>query len=158
MGNIFAASEVVEIGIQIEKNGKDFYEALAKQAKNIKTKEIFTFLAGEETKHIETFQKILSSVENYAPPEAYPGEYFAYMNALAEESVFTQMDKGKEIARTVKNEKKAIDIGIQAEKDSIVFYGGMKKVIPEYDQKVIDEVIAQEEDHLKKLLDLKAMP
>ena len=55
-------------------------------------------------------------------------------------------------------EKKAIDIGIQAEKDSIVFYGGMKKVIPEYGQKVIDEVIAQEEDHLKKLLDLKAMP
>lgn len=157
MGNIFAGSEVVELGIQIERNGRDFYNTLTQQSKNSKAKEIFTFLAGEEAKHIETFQKILSSVEKYESPEAYPGEYFAYMNALAGESVFTQMDKGKEIAKTVKNEKEAIDIGIQAEKDSIVFYGGMKKVIPEYDQKVVDEVIAQEEGHLKKLLDLKVI-
>ncbi|MDD5166452.1 MAG: ferritin family protein [Candidatus Omnitrophica bacterium] len=155
MGNIFAGSEIVEIGIQIEKNGRDFYAALAVQSKNPKAKDIFKYLAGQEEAHIAVFQKILASVSKYEPTEAYPGEYFAYMNALAGESVFTQANKGKEIANKVKDDKEAIDIGIGVEKDSIVFYEGMKKVAPEYDRKVINEVIVQEQGHLTQLLDLK---
>jgi rubrerythrin len=156
MGNIFSGSEIMEIGVQIEKNGRDFYSTLAIQSKDPKTRDIFKFLAGEEEKHITVFQRILSSIAKYEPPEAYPGEYFAYMSALAAESIFTKKDKGKEIAGKIKNDKEAIDIGIGAEKDSIIFYEGMKKAVPEYDQKVIDEVIAQEEGHLKQLLESKA--
>lgn len=156
MGNIFSGSEIMEIGVQIEKNGRDFYATLAIQSKDPKARDIFKFLAGEEEKHITVFQRILSSIAKYEPPEAYPGEYFAYMSALAQESVFTKRDKGKEIASKIKDDKEAIDIGIGAEKDSIIFYEGIKKAVPEYDQKSIDEVIAQEEGHLKQLLELKA--
>ena len=156
MGNIFAASEVVEIGIEIEKNGRDFYNASTKQAKNAKVKEIFQHLAEEEEKHIVVFEKILNSIEKYTLPESYSPEYFAYLNALAAQSVFTQAQKGKEIAKGVKSDKEAIDIGIGAEKDSLVFYAGIKKVVPQYQQKIVDEVINQEEGHLKQLLDLKA--
>jgi len=156
MGNIFAGSEIVEIGIQIEKNGRDFYNTLTAQSKNQETKGIFKYLAEQEGKHIAVFQKILDSIQKYEPPEAYPGEYFAYMNALASESIFTKENRGKEIAKETKDDKEAIDIGIGVEKDSIVFYEGMKKAVPEYEQKVIDEVIMQEQGHLKQLLDLKA--
>ncbi len=156
MGNIFAGSEIVEIGIQIEKNGRDFYHTLASRSKDKKSKDIFQYLAGQEEKHMEVFQRILGSIEKYEPAEAYPGEYSAYMNALAGESVFTKENKGREIAGKVKNDKEAIGIGIQAEKDSIVFYAGMKKAVPEHEQKIIDEVIAQEEGHLKQLVELKA--
>lgn len=155
MGNIFAGSEIVEIGIQIEKNGFDFYTALTGQTKNAKTKEILKFLAGEEKKHIAVFKGILSAVQTYEPAESYPGEYFAYMNALASEYVFTQKDKGKEIAKKAVGDKEAIDLGINFEKDSIVFYEGMKKVIPEYDLKLVDQLIAQEQKHLQILSDLK---
>ncbi|MFH1889213.1 MAG: ferritin family protein [Candidatus Omnitrophota bacterium] len=155
MGNIFAASEIVEIGIQIEENGRDFYDTLSTQSKNEKSKKIFRYLAKQEEEHKEVFQKLLGSIEKYEPAEAYPGEYFAYMNSLAIASVFTQKDKGKEIAMKVKNEQEAIDIGMQAEKDSIVFYEGMKKVTSEHNHNVVDEVIAQEQEHLRQLLELK---
>jgi len=155
MGNIFAGSEILEIGIQIERNGKDFYETLSAQAKDIKAKDLFNFLAGEEAKHIVKFQEILKRAEKYQPQGLDADDYYAYMNALAGESVFTQENKGKELAKKVKNSKEAIEMGIGAEKDSIVFYEGMKKAVPEYERKVIDEVIAQEQGHLKKLLDLK---
>ena len=155
MANIFAGSEIVEIGIQIEKNGRDFYTTMINKTKNEKAKEIFKFLAGEEEKHIVTFQKILVSVHKYEPAEAYPGEYFAYMKGLASEYVFTQENKGAEVAKNTKSDEEAIERGIQGEKDSITFYEGMKKVVPEYDYKVIDEVIGEEQEHLKKLLDLK---
>ena len=81
MANVFAGNEIVEMGIQIEKNGKDFYDTVLAQTKDEKAKNIFKYLAGEEEKHIITFQKILDSVHKYEPPESYPGEYFAYMKA-----------------------------------------------------------------------------
>jgi rubrerythrin len=156
MGNIFSGSEIVELGVQIEKNGKDFYETLLKKSKNQKTQEIFKYLAGEEEKHIQVFQKILEKIQNYEPPESYPGEYFAYMNALASEYVFTQKGKGEEIAQKTKSDLEAIELGMGFEKDSIIFYEGMKKVTPSYDQKIIDELIAQEQNHLRQLIELKA--
>lgn len=155
MVNIFAGSEIVELGIQIEKNGRDFYNALVEQLKNQKAKETFKYLAGEEEKHIAIFQNILDSVHKYEPPESYPGEYFAYMNALARDYVFTQKDKGREIGKNVKGDKEAINLGIGFEKDSIIFYVGMKKVVPEYDHKIVDKLITQEQDHLRQMSELK---
>jgi len=155
MANVFAGSEIVEMGIQIEKNGKDFYEILVEQSKDKEAKDIFKYLAREEEKHIDIFRKILNSVHKYEPPESYPGEYFAYMNALASEYVFTRKNKGKEIAKNTKSDEEAIKLGIKVEKDSIIFYEGMKKVVPENQHKVIDELIIEEKRHLLKLFELK---
>ena len=77
------------------------------------------------------------------------------MNALASEYVFTQKDKGSQIAKTVTSDKEAVELGIGFEKDSIVFYEGIKKVVPEYELKIIDELISQEQNHLRQLSDLK---
>ena len=155
MAKAFAGTEIVEMGIQIERNGRDFYNTLVGRSKNDKAKDIFKYLAGEEEKHIATFQKILDLVHKYEPPESYPGEYFAYMNALATEYVFTKENKGAEIARNTKSDKEAVELGMKFEKDSIIFYEGMKKMVPEQQNKVVDELIVQEKNHLCKLFELK---
>ena len=155
MGNIFSASEVVQIGIQIEKNGKDFYEALTAGSGNPKARDTFTFLAGEEEKHIKVFEGILDKTEEYVPPESYPGELLVYMKELAAGYIFTREGKGKIVASGVKNDKEATDIAIGFEKDSIIFYEGMKNMVPAYEGKVVDELILQEESHLVKLAELR---
>ncbi len=156
MGNIFAGSEIIEFGIQIEKNGRDFYNALTKKTKDDKVRDIFVFLASEEERHIEVFKKILNKVERYEPSESYPGEYFAYMNALAGEYVFTRENKGEEMARNITTDIEAINLGIGFEKESIIFYEGMKRMVLESEQAVIDELIQQEQEHLRRLISLKA--
>lgn len=155
MGNIFAGSEVVEIGIQIEKNGRDFYNTLVRQSKSIKAQEIFKYLAGEEEKHVKAFQGILDKTQKYEALGLDADQYYAYMNALAGEYIFTRENAGEEVAKKIKTDKEAIDMGIKFEKDSIVFYVGIKKVVPEYDQKTVDELVAQEQNHLRQLLELK---
>jgi len=155
MGNIFAGSEIVEIGIQIEKNGKDFYNILASKSKTGEAAEIFKYLSGEEEKHIAVFRKILDTTDKYEPQGIDADQYFAYMSTLASEYVFTQRDKGAEIAKGIKNDLEATDTGIKFEKDSIVFYEGMKKTVPDYDLKILDALIAQEQSHLRQLVDLK---
>ena len=155
MGNIFAGSEIIEIGIQIEKNGKDFYTTLVKKSKDKKAKKIFDYLAAEEYKHIAIFQDLLETVRKYEPSEAYPGEYFDYMNALASEHMCTKQNQGELAAKKTGNDKEAVDIGIGFEKESILFYEGMKKVVPETDQTVVNALIEQEQTHLNKLNELK---
>jgi len=154
MGNIFSGSEILGIGIQIEINGKAFYETLSAKTKSNAAREIFNFLAGEESRHISVFEAMLTTVENNLPAESYPEEYSAYMKELASEHIFTRKDKGVELARAARSDKEAIEKGIGFEKDSIIFYEGMKKIIPTYDLKVIDGLIEQEKLHLVKLTEL----
>ena len=155
MSNVFAGSEIVEIGIEIEKNGRDFYEELAAKTKDRKAKDMFVYLAEQERLHIDTFKVILDAVHKYEPPESYPGEYFAYMKALADEHIFTKRGKGREIAKGATNDRKAVELGITFEKESILFYQGMKKVVPEGQVGPVDELIAQENSHLFKLYSVK---
>ncbi len=157
MANTYTANEIVEIGVQIEINGRDFYNVLVERSKNKDAKTIFEHLRNEEEKHIAKFREILNSAHKYEPKEAYPEEYFAYMNSLASEQVFTKKDKGKEVAKSIKDEKEAVDLGIKAEEDSIAFYKGMKKIVPEDNKKIIDVVIGEETDHLRRLTELKGI-
>ncbi len=157
MADIFAGSEIVEIGIQIEKNGRDFYREVAGCSGSENSKKVFNFLMEAEEQHIETFSKLLSSVKKYDPPEAYPGEYFSYMKALADDHIFTKPDTGCDIGKKVSSDIEAIDMGIGFEKDSIKFYEGMKKVVPEKEHGMIDALIEEERKHLKELAGLKQL-
>lgn len=155
MADIFSGSEVVELGIEIEKNGRDFYNVLSRHSKDALIIEIFNYLASEEEKHIQVFKEVLEKIKNSKLPEALADEYFTYMNSLASEYVFTQRDKGKDIAKQITSDKQAVLMGIGFEKDSIVFYEGIKQIVPEQGRQAVDELIRQEQKHLSTLLGLK---
>ncbi len=155
MGNIFSGSEVVEMAVQIEKNGRDFYNKVAELSKNKDVKELFEHLTGQEEKHIKVFEGMLSAVKKYEPVEAYTDEYFSYIKALSEEHVFTKKEKGNEIAMTIKDKRQAIELGIGFEKDSILFYHEMKNFVPEPEHGIINGLLKEEQKHLKKLVLLK---
>jgi len=151
MGSSFNASEIVELGVQIEKNGYQFYLLLAENATNSDLKEIFEFLAGQEEKHIAAFQTILSTIQTYAPEGEYPEEYFAYMNELASEHVFTKPGSGAEIAKGITADLDALNMALTFEQNSIDFFEAMKKVVSEKEHSIIDQLIAQEKQHIEKL-------
>jgi rubrerythrin len=155
MGGIFKASEVVELGVLIEENGEAFYNSLKKSAKNNAASNLFGYLAEEERKHRATFQKMIDSVSKYAPPESYPGEYDLYMKSLADDNVFTKRAVGEAWAKKADTDLKAINMALVFEKDSIIFFDGMKRFVPQAEHKTIDGLIDQEREHIIKLTDLK---
>jgi len=157
MANIFSGSEIVEIAVQIEKNGRDFYREVSNCSRSEKAKKVFNYLMDAEEDHINTFSKILSSVKQYNPPEAYPGEYFSYMKALADDHIFTKPNAGCDIGKKTSSDKEAIELGIGFEKDSIKFYEGMKKTVPQKDHNLLDAVIQEEQKHLRELTELKLL-
>ena len=155
MSNIFSGSEIVEMAVQIEKNGRDFYNKIAVLLKGKNIKEVFKHLASQEERHISVFEDMLSVVKKYEPSEAYTGEYFSYIKALSEEHVFTKKEKGGDIARTIKDERQAVGLGIGFEKDSILFYHEVKNFVPESEHGIINDLLEEEQKHLKELVLLR---
>ncbi len=150
----FRVSEVFEIAIKIEENGEKFYRHAATLAENTSARDMFTYLAEEEIKHKRTFEGMLSKVQEYQPPESYPGEYFAYLRAYAEGLIFSPEKIRTEFAR-VKNVTDAIDFAIQREIESILYYIETKQLVPASQRDDIDRIIEEERRHYLKLVDAK---
>ncbi len=155
MDKTFSATDIVEIAIEIEKNGRIFYKEFSKKLKEEKAKEFFLYMSEEEAEHENKFKEILSSVMKHEPCESYPQDYFAYFNAIAENYVFNNTEELKERFSGIKLERDAIDFSIGIEKDSILVYESMKKIIPDKGKPLIEEIISQEKEHVTKLWGLR---
>jgi len=155
MADIFKAGEIVDIAIQIERNGYAFYKELSKTSRNFPVQEAFGLMAAEEKEHIAAFEKLSEKSGAFAPPESYPGEYMLYLKAFAGQNIFTKEKQGSAAADKVSSDAEAIDMAVGFEKDSIIFYYDMKKFIPREEEGVIDSLIDEEKKHLERLLRLR---
>lgn len=157
MSILFSGSELLEIALGIERNGAAFYEASADKAQNKDAKAIYDYLANEERKHLDTFQGMLNTVGQYQPPEAYAEEYMLYLKSLVDSSVFSNITEAQQKADKVSSEIEALDTGVQAEKDSILFYTEMQNFMRQPDQKIVLNIIDEEKTHMRQLSQLKQM-
>jgi rubrerythrin len=155
MAVFFSGSELLEIAMGIERNGMAFYQALADKTGKKDIKDIYTYLAGEEKKHLDTFQGMSDSLGQVKPPETYGDEYMLYLKSLVDNVVFSNVTEAQQKAAKVFNEIEAVDTGIQAEKDSILFYTELQNLVREMDRKVVLNIVDEEKKHLRQLSELK---
>jgi rubrerythrin len=152
MSNNLNLSEIIKSGIQIEKNGRDFYDHASKAVKAERVKQVFEFISGEEQSHLAVFEAILNNIgESAKPAVRYTQEYDAYLQALTDENPFTKPKQGYEIARTIRNDKHALELALVVEKDTLLFYHELKNLLPADSQTDIDTLITNEQDHFNKL-------
>ncbi len=155
MSILFSRSELLEMALNMERNGIAFYQALANETQNKDSKAIYDYLAGEEEKHMNTFQGILNTVGQYQPPKDYNVKYMLYLQDIVAPSVLSNITKARQKAKKVSSETQAIDMAIQAEKDFILFYTEMQNFVKQPDQQAVLNIINEEKDHLAQLSQLK---
>jgi len=154
MSILFSASEVVTMAIQIEKNGMNFYNAMAAKSDNEQAIELFTFLAAEEIKHKGTFQKMLDGLKKVELSANDQEEYNNYLGALTSARVFNKNVDTEEFVKDL-DDLAALDLAIEAEKDSILFYYELLEQALSDDRAPIERVIKEEKAHYAKLKKLK---
>jgi rubrerythrin len=147
---LLSASEVFQFAVNIEENGFAFYNTYADTLPSGTSKEMFSFLADEERKHIKVFSEMLGRIEDFKQTVNYPDEYFAYLHSYADNLIFKKGGLEREIA-SIKDERQAIAFGIRRELDSILYYQEIKSFVPGKDSHLIDQVIAEERKHFTKL-------
>ena len=145
----FNADEIFEIAEQIERNGAKFYRASAENIIDANKKKLLIDLAEMEDEHENTFKKMreeLTSDEKVIMTFDPDGEAEKYLRALADTRVF--YDKKID----TNSLEKILKTAITAEKDSIVFYLGMKEVVPaNLGKQKLDKIIKEEMNHISLL-------
>jgi rubrerythrin len=155
MSTLFNAGEIFEIAIQIEKNGVKFYNHAAKMAKLKASKEKFINLAKMEAEHADTFtalkNDLLKSEKESDIYDPY-GELKLYLNAFAEGKIFDVNMDPVLLLGMDPLPGEVVKLAMDMEKDSIVFYLGIKEMMSESAGKnKIDTIIAEEMNHLRLL-------
>ena len=153
MARKFNADEVFEIGEQIERNGRRFYQEAAEEA-GPELKALFRRLADMEKDHEELFHNMRLEMAEGETEIAYDPDQMAplHLQSLADTKVFNVYeDRSAEIAESESPEE-VIRTAIEMEKDSVVLYVGMKGMVPgELGKDKIDWLIGEEMAHIQEL-------
>lgn len=147
MGYDFNADEIFEMAEQIERNGASFYRKSAELIVDPAAKKLLLDIAAMEDEHEKTFADLragLSEKEKVTTVFDPEGEISLYLRALADIRIFFEKKIDTSSIKDILKE------AILAEKDSIVFYLGMKEMVPENLGKTkIDAIIKEEMTHIK---------
>jgi len=149
MSDTFNIDEIFEIALQMEKNGVEFYRKAAAESADPKIRELLTDLAEMELEHQKTFTKLRNErVESNESARFYDpnGEAALFLKAMADTRAFFEREIDLTSPREILKE------AIQAEKDSIALYLGMKEIVPNLAEKTqMDSIIDEEKSHIRFL-------
>jgi rubrerythrin len=147
----FNAFEVFEIAEQIERNGTDFYIRAAELFDDSKISDMFINLAKWEKQHEETFARMKEqlSEQGYQKNNSKSDDLLPEPRVMAGMAVFGIRSKPAEELRGRQEKTDIIRRAVDKEKDSIVFYHGLKEFVPaESDKEKIDDIIQEEMKHI----------
>ena len=148
----FNADEILEMAEQIERNGARFYRKAAELVKDAAVSKLLQDLAVWEDGHERAFATMRAGLAHQErEPRVFDPEHETsmYLRAMADGHVF---DARVDPADTLTGKESAADIlrmAIGQEKDSIVFYTGLKEIIPQTaGRERIEEIIKEEMGHI----------
>jgi len=153
MGMPFSADEVFEMAEQIERNGAKFYRAAAEKFPEVR--QMLLEFAAMEDEHEKTFAAMraeLSGTEVQPPVFDPDGQAQMYLRVMADEHVFDiKTDPAEQLAGQETPED-VLKMAIGMEKDSIVFYTGLKESISRKAGKdKVEAIIKEEIGHIATL-------
>ena len=152
MSVTFNAIEIFEIAERIERNGVKFYRKAAEGLSDEDIRQTLLSLAEMEAEHEETFanmRKQISHKERELITFEPENEMTLYLQAIANGHIFDlKKDPGEQLTgkETVED---ILKLAIDAERDSIVFYVGLKNFVPaKAGQDKVEEIIEEEMGHI----------
>ena len=151
----FTADEVFEVAILIEANGAGFYRKAAATQSGEKNRAFLEQLASMEDHHQLTFEKMrkgLKSHEKQATVFDPHQETVQYLAVMADTHGGEGSPKAADALTGDESIQEIIDIAIGLEKESILFYLGLRDFVPpDYGKDKLDRIIREEQRHIIQL-------
>ena len=144
----YNAYEIFQMGVEIEKNGKLFYDACARRTLHPEVKKLCGELAGWENQHVTLFQRLQDDLPESARSETFydpDNELGMYLKAAADSHIFLANQDMSALASSLKTPRDILTMALSFEKDSVVLYTGMQRMVPREMGKASIEAITTEE-------------
>ena len=156
MGYLLNISEILGFAVFIEQNGYEFYVEAMKKFAEPEIMELFQFLADEEFKHETIFAGLLAEAGKFTPPESYDGEYHAYMKEFCKSHGLANRDAIKPQVERISSIEEALEMALGFEKDSIVFFTGLKDLVASGQTDPIGRIIREEMGHIRMIHEFRS--
>jgi len=152
----FNANETFEMAEEIERNGAKFYRKAAENTSDEETKKMLLDMADMEDGHLATFQEMrkqLSGQEKGWTVFDPDNQSVLYLQAMADARGFEgKITPTKELTGS-ETPKEILETALNSEKESIVFYFGLKGLVPvRAGRDKVEAIIVEELSHITTLL------
>ncbi len=152
----FNANEIFEMAEEIERNGARFYRKAAQNASDDQAKQMLLDMADMEDRHLKTFQKMREELSNSEKePTVFDpdNEAVLYLQAMADSRGYEGKKSPDEELSGNETTREILEIALNSEKESVVFYFGLKSLVPPKAGKdKVEAIIIEELGHITTLL------
>ena len=149
----FSAAEMLHVAEQIEHNGVTFYRIAAEQVRAVDAQALLLRLSNWEEHHAEIFVAMregLSPAESEATVYDPDDEMLLYLRTFADTVVFT--DDPRLLFRDSPTLDWILNTALHRERDSIIFYTGMRHYVPKnLGLEKLDNILKEEFSHIVML-------
>jgi rubrerythrin len=146
---VFAIEEIIDLAIQIERNGEDVYRRAAAMASDPDVKGLLGWLADQEKEHVDWFSALRERVEVKTASEDLDAAAREILKTVLGGQAFSLADEDLGAKETVDEIMKA---ALEFEKDTIVFYEMIGEFVEEDEARQgLLSIIKEEEGHIKAL-------
>ncbi len=154
----FNSDEMLQIAIDIERNGAAFYRQAAGMEQIALSKAMLLELAAMEEDHEKRFAEMrerLTEAERREVTFDPEGELPLYLQVMADKNVFAKDVKPEFSFTGKKSIDEVLRFALGMEKDSVVFYLGLQDIVPERLGGVrVEHIIKEEMGHIATLSDM----
>ena len=159
----FNADEIFEIAQQIERNGARFYRKAADSIDQPGQARLLRELADMEDNHLRVFTEMRSRLTqgDNRPTVADPNDEAAlYLQSVANGHVFDVTRDPSDFLTGLESTRDVLEQALEIEKDSVVFYVGIREQVPlNLGKNNMSGIIRQELGHVARLsAELARMP
>ncbi len=145
--NKYSIDEVMEMAIQTEKLGYQFYSGMAdKFKKDTGLVKLFTTLASKEKVHERTFTNLKDDVDRGGTEPVQWEEVTSYMRAFVESEFFLGAGKSLPIMDHIKTVQDVVKFALGFEKETLLYFMELRSIVKE--KAVMDAVIDEEKSHI----------
>ncbi len=147
---ILTGKEIAQMAVAIEERGAVFYTQAAQNFKEQKISQTFLKLAEEEKEHARFFRKLFEGLKEENTP--FNPQAVKYIKSILESTVFPQVGPDNNHLAGIEAPEQALHLGIQAEKDAILFYQELyENTADENARGVLSKLLEEEKMHLVDL-------
>ncbi|MDD3234936.1 MAG: ferritin family protein [Candidatus Cloacimonetes bacterium] len=155
---VYSVNEVIEMAVQIEKNGFAFYhEATKRKDLDAKTKEFIEFLRDQELNHEKLFLNLRDDLDMEILQLSPDWELAAeYLKTIVEGRIFNSESSAIQLAASAKDIYGVVENAITFEKDTLLYFHALAdNIVNPKTKDVLRKIINEEVSHVLKLNDFK---
>jgi len=153
MDEPITADGALQIAEQIELKGQRFYTLAADMIADARARQPLLLLAGMEAEHAKSFAATRERLSTQPAADIDPnGETANYLRALLADRFFDPQVSPRDYLGGGESPQQILMTAIGMEKETIVFYEGLKQIVAaKEDAQAVSAIITEETRHISRL-------